>query len=227
MASTASSKPGRGSKRVRPGGIGRRMALGMTAAAFGLALVAGPGRAGIAQPSIVADVERYLNGITTLEARFQQIAPNGGLATGRLYLQRPGRLRFDYDPPSRIRLVAPGDWRLIFYDASIKQVNVIPVSQTPLGILLDRQISLDDDIEVVEVQRAGEEVALTVIREGQADQGAVTLVFAEQPMVLRRWSVIDAQGLETHILLDEVETGGRIDPEVFRWRDPAIFGLPD
>jgi outer membrane lipoprotein-sorting protein len=201
----------------------RRRALGLLAAS---AFAGGIGPAG-AQPSVVADVERYLNGITTLEARFQQIGPDGGLATGKLYLQRPGRLRFDYDPPSRIRLVAPGDWRLIFYDASIKQVNVIPIGQTPLGILLDREISLDDAVEVVDVQHAGEEVALTVVRQGRADQGTVTLVFAEQPMALRRWSVTDAQGLETHILLDEVRTGGAIDPELFRWRDPTIFGLPD
>jgi outer membrane lipoprotein-sorting protein len=216
-----------GSKEGQSDGIGRRRALGVVVAGLGLSWITGPARPGQTQPSIVADVERYLNTITTLEARFQQIAPNGGLATGKLYLQRPGRLRFDYDPPSRIRLVAPGDWRLIFYDASIKQVNVIPVRQTPLGILLDSEISLDDTVEVVDVQRAGEEVALTVVREGYADQGAVTLVFAEQPMTLRRWSVTDAQGLVTHVLLDEVRTGGRIDPEVFRWRDPAIFGLPD
>ena len=216
-----------GSKEGQSGRIGRRRALGIATAVLGMAWITGAARPGQAQPSIVADVERYLNTITTLEARFQQIAPNGGLATGKLYLQRPGRLRFDYDPPSRIRLVAPGDWRLIFYDASIEQVNVIPVRQTPLGILLDREISLDDTVEVVDVERAGEEVALTIVREGYADQGAVTLVFAEQPMTLRRWSVTDAQGLVTHVLLDEVRTGGRIDPELFRWRDPAIFGLPD
>ena len=203
----------------------RAVLLGASAMAFGGGL--GLPRPGQAQASVIADVERYLNRIDTLEARFSQIAPNGGLATGKVYIQRPGRLRFDYDPPSRIRLIAPGDWRLIFYDASIKQVNVIPIRQTPLGILLEREISLDGDVEVVDVQRAGEEVGITLIREGAADQGSVTLVFGEQPLSLRRWSVVDPQGLVTHVLLEEVEIGGRIDPEVFRWRDPVIFGLPD
>jgi outer membrane lipoprotein-sorting protein len=184
-------------------------------------------RPGSAQASVVADVERYLNRIDTLEARFSQIAPNGGLATGKVYIHRPGRLRFDYDPPSRIRLIAPGDWRLIFYDASIKQVNVIPIRQTPLGILLDRRISLENGVEVVGVERAGDEVAVTLVRDGADDQGSVTLVFGEQPLALRRWTVVDPQGLVTHILLEEVATGGNIDPELFRWRDPAIFGLPD
>jgi outer membrane lipoprotein-sorting protein len=206
--------------------VGRRVVL---AGIVGSALAAGIGlpRTGHSQASVVADVERYLNRIDTLEARFSQIAPNGGLATGKVYIQRPGRLRFDYDPPSRIRLIAPGDWRLIFYDASIKQVNVIPIRQTPLGILLDAEISLADGVEVVNVERAGEEVAVTLIRDGAADQGSVTLIFGEQPLTLRRWSIVDSQGLATHVLLEEMQTGGNIDPELFRWRDPAIFGLPD
>jgi outer membrane lipoprotein-sorting protein len=199
-------------------------------AALGL-LTAGPsmaaGRTAAAQASVVADVERYLNAIDTLEARFSQIAPNGELATGKVYIQRPGRLRFDYDPPSQIRLVAPGDWRLVFYDASIQQVNVIPISQTPLGILLDSEIALGADVEVTDIQRAGDELALTLVRKDADDQGSVTLVFGERPLALRRWTVVDPQGLVTHILLENVETGGALDPELFRWRDPEIFGLPD
>ena len=200
-------------------------------AALGLALGASAGtacgRTAAAQASVAAEIERYLNGIDTLEAKFSQIAPNGELATGKVYIQRPGRLRFDYDPPSQIRLVAPGDWRLVFYDASIQQVNVIPISQTPLGILLDSEIALDADVEVTGIERAGEEVALTLIRKDAADQGAVTLVFGERPLALRRWSVVDPQGLVTHILLEDVETGGALDPELFRWRDPKLFGFPD
>ena len=198
-------------------------AMGLLSSGWAIAA----GRIAAAQASVVADVERYLNGIDTLEARFSQIAPNGELTTGKVYIQRPGRLRFDYDPPSQIRLVAPGDWRLVFYDGSIEQVNVIPISQTPLGILLDSEIALDADVEVTGIERTGGEVALTLVRKDAADQGSVTLVFGEQPLALRRWSVIDAQGLATHILLEDVETGGALDPELFRWRDPEIFGLPD
>jgi len=203
----------------------------VAAAALGMVLAIGGALASsrqvAAQASVVADVERYLNEIDTLEARFSQIAPNGELATGKVYIQRPGRLRFDYDPPSQIRLVAPGDWRLVFYDASIQQVNVIPISQTPLGILLDSEIALDADVEVTDIQRAGDELALTLVRKDADDQGSVTLVFGERPLALRRWTVVDPQGLVTHILLENVETGGALDPELFRWRDPEIFGLPD
>jgi len=209
----------------RPGHGRRALLLG--AVAVGLACSLGPGLAAATAPGVVADIERYLNGIETLEARFSQVAPNGATSSGRVYIQRPGKLRFDYDPPSRIRLVAPGDWRLVFYDASIKQVNVIPIDQTPLGILLDREISLEGDVTITDVARGGDEVAVTLVRTQAADQGSVTLVFGERPLELRRWSVVDAQGLRTHVLLEEVETGGSLDPELFRWRDPHVFGLPE
>ncbi|MEZ5864515.1 MAG: outer membrane lipoprotein carrier protein LolA [Geminicoccaceae bacterium] len=198
----------------------------LTLAALTAPVLAG-GRPLAAQSAILADVERYLNGIETLAARFEQIAPDGSLSRGRVYIQRPGRLRFDYDPPSRIRLIAPGDWRLVFYDASIGQVNVIPISQTPLGILLDDDVRLDGDVEVTAVREQAGELAVTVTRKGEADQGSVTLVFARSPLALRRWSVVDAQGLVTHIVLQDVETGGELDSALFRWRDPQTYGLPD
>lgn len=192
-----------------------------------LAGLATPAFGQTAASAAIDDVERYLNAIGTLEARFSQIAPNGARSTGKVYIQRPGRLRFDYDPPSRVRLIAPGDWRLVFYDASIQQVNVIPIAQTPLGILLDREISLDGEVEVVDMQRDGGELALTLVRSGAADQGSVTLIFGERPLELRRWAVVDAQGLTTHVLLEETVTGGRIDPELFRWRNPSVYGFPE
>src|SRR5262245_8906608 len=88
----------------------------------------------------VGRVEAYFNGIQTLEASFRQLAPDGSLSTGKLFIDRTrDAMRFSYDPPSKIRLVAPGDWRVIFYDGSIQQVNVIPIAETPLGFLLNKQ----------------------------------------------------------------------------------------
>ena len=85
----------------------------------------------------------------------------------------------------------------------------------------------DGDVEVTNVREQAGELAVTVIRKGEADQGSVTLVFAKSPLALRRWSVVDAQGLVTHIVLQDVETGGKLDSELFRWRDPQTYGLPD
>ena len=175
---------------------------------------------------IAARVATYLDGVRTLKSRFEQLAPNGSYASGVVYLQRPGRLRFDYDPPSRVLLIAQ-DWRLIFQDASVKQISVVPVAETPLGFLLAEKIELSGAITVTQVVRSQGEIAMRVIRSNAADQGSVILYFAERPMELRRWSVTDAQGLTTQIILVGPEFNVPIDPNLFRWRDPQLFGWPD
>ena len=102
-----------------------------------------------AAADVVRRVEAYFNGIQTLAADFRQLAPDGSESTGKLYIDR-GRagMRFDYDPPSKMLLVAPGDWRLIFYDGTIQQVNVIPIGETPLGFLLNENVKLGGEVTV-------------------------------------------------------------------------------
>ena len=180
------------------------------------------------QAELVEQVEGYLNGISTLEASFRQLAPDGSLSTGKLFIDRNlGALRFDYDPPSKILLVAPGDWRLVFYDGSIQQVNVIPIGETPLGFLLSQQVSLAGDIIVQSVAKRANEVDVALIRAEEPDQGRVVLTLARDPMRLTRWVVTDAQGLTTTIALEDLRTGMELDRSLFVWRDPKMFGWPE
>jgi outer membrane lipoprotein-sorting protein len=179
-----------------------------------------------ADREIVARIEAWLQGVTTLRARFTQLAPDGRMSTGRVFLHRPGRLRFDYDPPSRVQLIAT-DWRLIFVDWAARQVNVLPLSQTPLAFLLDEKVQLSGELEVRRVQRRTGEIALEVVRAKEPDQGRVVMVFAEQPIELRRWAVTDPQGLTTTLLIEEPEYGVPLDPALFRFHDPQIFGWPE
>lgn len=167
--------------------------------------------------------ENYFNGIRTLQARFTQVGPDGSLAKGTLYVDR-GRngMRFAYDPPSKILLVAPGDWRLIFYDGSIDQVNTIPVSKTPLGFMMNDQVSLTDGLTVTSVDRGPNGVEIGLIRSDEPDQGAIRLGFSDNPFVLRQWVVTDAQGLTTRVLLDQILTGVKLEPDLFTWRKNPI-----
>lgn len=212
------------SRRGFEGGLARRAVL-LAAASFLLARAA---RAALApgEQELVRRVEAYFNAIGTLEGRFTQLAQDGRMATGRLWLARPGRLRFDYDPPSRVKLIAT-DWRVIFVDAAVKQVNTVPLSQTPLAFLLDREVKLSGDLAVTEVVRRAGEIALTVVRAKEPEQGRVVVVLAENPLELRRWSITDPQGFTTTILLDELVTGRPIDPALFRFHDPNVFGWPE
>jgi outer membrane lipoprotein-sorting protein len=175
----------------------------------------------------LARVEGYLNELRSLRASFVQIAPDGGTATGRVYYQRPDKMRLDYDPPSRLEIIASG-WQLVYHDRRLEQVSHLPVRRTPLAFLLQDQISLSGGgVEVTHAERDEEELRITVIQADQPDQGALTLVFGGEPVELRRWAVIDAQGLTTHVLLEEIETDVRLDRSLFVFRDPYIFQRRD
>jgi outer membrane lipoprotein-sorting protein len=204
--------------------LSRRHALALVATALALA-----GQADAALPPADADtverIQRYLSSITTLRARFEQLNPDGGTSSGMLHIQRPGKMRFDYDPPSQILLIAT-DWRLIFWDGSIEQQNVIPISQTPLGFLLGRSAELDAAYEVIGVSRRYGEIDVTLVLADNPDAGSATVTFADEPLELRRWSVLDAQGLVTRVLLEDVHIDQPVDPKLFVWRDPQVFGPP-
>ncbi|GBD43633.1 Outer-membrane lipoprotein carrier protein [bacterium HR40] len=177
-------------------------------------------------PDVLARVEHYLEGLRSFQARFSQINPDGSVATGTISVERPGRMRVDYDPPSKVLLVAT-DWRLVFYDGSIRQVNTIPLSQTPLAFLLAEDIDLAKAVRVTEVRETADTLDVRVVRAEAPDQGSLTLHFSTRPFELRSWTVIDPQGLATQVVLEDLRTNLAFDRELFHWRDPAIFGLPD
>lgn len=202
----------------------RRDLLALVAAAF-----ARPSSARAALPpadaATVERIQRHLSSIKTLQARFEQLNPDGSTSSGTVHIQRPGKMRFDYDPPSQILLIAT-DWRLIFWDGSIAQQNVIPISQTPLGFLLGRSAELDAAYEVIGVSRRYGEIDVTLVLAENPDAGSATITFADEPLELRRWSVLDAQGLVTRVLLEDVRIDQPLDPKLFVWRDPQVFGPP-
>lgn len=199
----------------------------LLASLAGATLVPALARAGLAavppEDAAIRRVKAYLEGLTTIEARFVQDNPNGSRDRGKLYLERPDKLRLDYDPPSRLLIVAR-DGRLAYYDPEMNQLSYIAVEDTPVGILLAPRIDLGRAVEVTGVRTAGGEVSIGVRSRANPGQGALLLVFDENPMALRRWTVIDAQGLTTGVRLRDVRTGVALDPAIFRFRDPRLGG---
>jgi len=164
----------------------------------------------------LARIETYLNSLTTLEARFLQVSSNGAVASGRLWMQRPGRMRFEYDPPSPILLVADGTF-VIYHDKQLKQTSHIPLGSTPLGILLAERVRLEGTVTVLGLQRGAGELRVTLARAGETGAGTLTLVLSDSPLQLRQWSVVDAQGQEVRVTLQDARSGGRFDPGLFRF----------
>jgi outer membrane lipoprotein-sorting protein len=169
----------------------------------------------------IARVEAYLNGIDTLRSSFVQINPDGGEVTGELYYARPDKMRLEYDPPSKVLIVA-NRWEVVYHDRRLKQVSHLLTGSTPLGFLLAEEVRLSGDVTGTDLEEEGGELRVTLVQTEEPDQGSITLVFAEQPMELRRWTVVDAQGLPTHVLLGDVETGVALDDELFVFHNPKF-----
>ena len=170
----------------------------------------------------IARIQAYLNGIHTLKAHFIQVAPNGATAQGTAWLDRPGRMRFQYDPPSPLLLVA-GHGLVVFHDASLDQTSNIPLGSTPLGILLADHVVLSGDVTVTGMRRLPGQIGLTLVRTAHPTEGSLTLVFTDNPLTLRQWTVEDAQGQRTTVTLTNIEMGGTFDQNLFQFIDPKFF----
>jgi outer membrane lipoprotein-sorting protein len=168
-------------------------------------------------------IETYLNALRALKARFLQVAPDGAVSGGVVWLERPGRMRFQYDPPSPILLVA-GHGVVLFHDRQLNQTSNVLISQTPLGILLADKIAFSGDIELLDVQRLPGEILVSLRRTASPGDGILTLTFVDAPLALRQWSVLDQQRQETRVTLFNVELGGTFDEKLFDVAAPPLSG---
>lgn len=170
----------------------------------------------------LARVEAYLNGLTTLRARFLQIADNGAAAEGTAWIWRPGRMRVEYDPPEPLLLVADAG-QFLMYDRELRAPTTLLVSQTPLSILLRREVRLEGDVTVSGIERTGGFLRVTMFRTAEPAEGRLTLVFTPDPLQLRQWAVVDSQRRETRVTLSRIETGLRFPAGLFQFNDPRFF----
>ena len=170
----------------------------------------------------IGRVEAYLNGVRTLHSRFLQVAPNGRTSGGQAWLERPGRIRFEYDPPAPFLLVG-GHGLLVFHDSQLRQTSNIPLSSTPLGLLLQDNLRLSGDITVTSISRTPKQLQIGLVRTKSPADGTLTLIFADAPLALRQWNILDAQRRETHISLYNIELGGSFSQQLFEFIDPKFF----
>ena len=159
-------------------------------------------------------IQDYMNRITTLQSTFLQASSNGGYAEGTLYLSRPGKMRIEYDPPAQFLIVADGTW-LIYNDKELEQMTHLPLGSTPAAIIVDEKMSLfGDDPKVTRIERGPGVIAVTLV--SNDDEGSITLVFGDRPLVLKKWIVIDAQGVRTSVSLLSSQIGVALDDKLFK-----------
>jgi outer membrane lipoprotein-sorting protein len=162
----------------------------------------------------IARIEEYLNAITTLQAKFQQYSEGGGVVFGDIYIRRPGRMRVEYAPPVPVVLVADGIM-VSYYDSELDQLSQLPISYTPAWFLLRDHISLTDGITITDMEKRPGALRVTMYQTDEPDAGSVDLIFADQPLELRQWTITDAAGKQARIGLFDVRLGGALANELF------------
>ena len=176
-------------------------------------------------PMDIDDLRRitaYLNGIHTMTARFRQSSPSGGTATGSLWMARPGRMRFEYDPPSPVLLIA--DRVSVYYvDKQLAQMSKVGLKSTPAWFLLRDPITFDD-LVINRFERGANALAITVTEPTEPDNGSLTMVFNSQPLALRQWMIVDQQRKTTTVSIFDAQFGVALDPELFVYHDPFAAG---
>ena len=209
-------------------GVRRRLVLqglALSAAAMAprLAPAAPEGGAGLDERdrAVIDRILAYLNNIRTMESHFEQIAGDGRPVSGMLYVERPGKLRLQYDPPVPVLIIADG--RGIYYwDSKLEQLSETRVEDTPAWFLLRPDIRASGDVTITEFERQSGLIRLTMQETAHPDLGTVTLVFSEHPLQLRQWTIVDAQGRPVTVTLTDPRFGMAISPLMFDWIDPRI-----
>lgn len=165
----------------------------------------------------IARVEAYLNDLNSFEARFTQRDSTGGESSGTVKVERPGRLRFEYAPPTPTLLVGTGG-RLLHYDRDLDTTAHFDPDETFARLLLAEKVSLSGEIQVTDVRRSPGRVTLTAVRREAPGDGSIDVSFKDGPdgLTLEQWAVTDALGTITRVRLWDFETGVVFADRVFR-----------
>ncbi len=173
---------------------------------------------------VLGRVEKYLSSINTIVADFSQIAPSGALSTGKFYLKRPKQMRWQYNPPTPILMVTRGEY-LTYYDYELNQVSDIPLQDTLLGFLSQKQISFADKaVKVTDFEQEPGIIRITLVQSANPDDGALMLEFSDKPLRLYNMRVTDSTGQTTSIALNNARFDVTLNNKTFEFKDPRIGG---
>ncbi|MFZ1662294.1 MAG: outer membrane lipoprotein carrier protein LolA [Paracoccaceae bacterium] len=163
----------------------------------------------------LSKLSAYINGLTTAQANFTQINPDGSGSKGLLIIKRPGRMRFEYTKPDKTVVLASGGQVAIFDAKSNQPPEQYPLSKTPLNLVLAPKVNLEQSGMVVGHSEEGKLTVVTAQDPKHPEVGTIELGFSNNPIALRQWIVTDETGGQTTVLLDELKTGETYAPSTF------------
>ncbi len=171
-------------------------------------------------PADLARIDAALNNTRSFSGRFAQYGADGTLSQGQIYLQRPGKLRFEYDAPSPMLIVSDGV-TLVQQDKALETFDRVPLSATPLNYFLKENVNLANDTEVIGLLKSPVTWQVTA-RDGSGEMdGAITMVFDAQTLSLKEWIIADSFGGQTRVMLSNLEYNPRLDPRLFILREDS------
>jgi outer membrane lipoprotein-sorting protein len=181
-----------------------------------LALAALPlARAAAAQGVNVSAINGYLQNLRSAQGRFRQTNPNRSVQTGRFYLAKPGRIRFEYDSPQGAMVIADGAWVGVFDPKSNRNPTRYPLDRTPLSLLLRENLSLREPGMVLGATRDAEGTDITVVDPRAPQEGRMVMSFNDDPIQLRQWQITTKTGQRTSVALTSLRPGASLERSLF------------
>ena len=169
----------------------------------------------------IRKIEDYLNSVKTLEARFVQNASNGNVAEGKLYIEKPNKIRMEYDAPTNVLIVGNGDY-IVYNDKDLDQISNIDYEDIPASLILGNDIKIGgEEIKVVSFYKDAGTTIIGLDYAGKGNLGTITLTFNNSPFELRQWKIIDPQSVEVAVSLYGTKVDKGIDQSLFKFRKKA------
>ncbi|WP_164660799.1 outer membrane lipoprotein carrier protein LolA [Tropicibacter sp. Alg240-R139] len=190
--------------------------------AFAIAVTLAAPAAWAAEKLPLSEISTYLNGLKTVQTTMTQINDDGSLSTGKLWLQRPGRMRFEYDPPDSAVVVAKGGTVIIHDPKSNQPPEQYPLSKTPLSIILARNVDLARAGMVVGHDFDGTSTIVSAQDPENPEYGRIDLLFTGDPVELRKWVVHDGAGSRTTVILGPLTKGNSLNQNLFIDGQPGV-----
>jgi outer membrane lipoprotein-sorting protein len=169
----------------------------------------------LAEAIALSTLSNYLNGLTTVESDFTQVNGDGTISTGKIYIHRPGRVRFQYAPPDRSLVIAGGGQVAVFDAKSNQPPEQYPLKRTPLNLILARGVNLGRANMVVGHYADGTSTRVRAQDPEHPEYGTIELVFTANPVELRQWIITDDLGTQTTVILGELTKGKRLGASLF------------
>ena len=160
-------------------------------------------------------ISDYINGLTTLQADFEQINSDGSIDRGKLYIRRPGRMRLEYTAPNNALVIASAGSVAIFDDKSKNGPTLFPLKKTPLNLLLKKNVDLSKNEMITEHTANNENTFIVAKDPKRKSQGSIKMMFSNSPISLQGWTITNQSNQKTKIILDKLDKKTKIPLYLF------------